>query len=522
MACVAGQPLVTLTGVTKRFGEVVANDHVSLAFHSGEVHALLGENGAGKSTLISLLAGVQRPDVGTILIDGATVMITSPSRALALGIGTVYQHSMLVPSLTVVENLLLGAAWFRRPNRRAAASRLAANNLGIVIDPDAITGNLSLGEQQQVEIIRALWRGSRLMVLDEPTAMLTQPGITQLIGIMRRLAGEGVGVVFITHKLDEALEAGDRVTVLRQGRVAGALGPDALRNSLAPALHAQITEMMFGAVDAATKPAPRICLRSTLPALEISNLTVAVPCRLPSLDHVSFAVGAGEIFGVAGVDGNGQRELAEAIAGQIRAEGQVRLCGADVSALDVAARYRLGLRYVTDDRLHEGSIGAFSVADNLLLKQIGAAPFWRHGMTQRRRIDAHATEVIATFDIRTPGPRTPIGRLSGGNIQKALLARELQGDARMVIYSKPTHGLDLRNILAARARISEAAARGIGTLLISTDLDEILALSDRIGVLSGGRLVGVVPNGPDARGAVGALMVGVASAPAPAKQPLPA
>ena len=510
------RPVVELRGVTKRFPGVVANDDVSLALHAGEVHVLLGENGAGKSTLISLLAGVQLPDSGTVLIDGTPTVIASPRRALALGIGTVYQHSMLVPTLTVAENLLLGAAWFRRPNRRAAAARLAADGaaFGIDIDPHAITGTLSLGEQQQVEIMRALWRGSRLIVLDEPTAMLTPRGIEQLIGIMRRLAGVGFGVVFITHKLDEALAAGDRVTVLRLGRVAGELSPEDLAGVPADVLRARITRLMFAEADATVASAARARPEPTAgaPVLEVHGLTVRAPGRPPLLDHVGFTVAAGEIFGIAGVDGNGQRELAEALAGQLRAEGSVRLDGIDVSLMDVAARHRAGLRYVTDDRLHEGTVGAFSVADNLVLKQIGAAPFWRHGIVRRGAVEAHATELIEAFDVRTPGPRTPIARLSGGNIQKAMLARELHGRARMVIYGKPTHGLDLRNIAAIRQRICDGAAQGMVTVLISTDLEEILELSDRIGVLLGGRLVGIVRNGPSARAAVTALMTGAVAA----------
>ena len=512
----ARRPIVELRGVTKRFPGVVANDDVSLALYAGEVHALLGENGAGKSTLISLLAGAQHPDSGAILIDGTPSAIASPRRALTLGIGTVYQHSMLVPTLTVAENLLLGAAWFRRPNRRATAVRLAADGaaFGIDIDPQAITGTLSLGEQQQVEIVRALWRGSRLIVLDEPTAMLTPRGIEQLIVIMRRLAGQGFGVVFITHKFDEALAARDRVTVLRQGRVAGALSPEELADMPRALLRARITRLMFAETDAAlpSAPAARTEAPAGVPALEVHDLTVRAPGRPPLLDHVGFTVAAGEIFGIAGVDGNGQRELAEALAGQLRAEGSVRLDGIDVSAMDVAGRYRAGLRYVTDDRLHEGTVGTFSVADNLVLKQIGAAPFWHYGIVRRGAVESHAAKLIEAFDVRTPGPRTPIARLSGGNIQKVLLARELHGRARMVIYSKPTHGLDLRNIAAIRHRIRDGAAQGMVTVLISTDIEEILDLSDRIGVLLGGRLVGIVRNGPSARASVAALMTGAAAA----------
>jgi general nucleoside transport system ATP-binding protein len=509
------RPLVELRGVTKRFPGVVANDNISLALHAGEVHVLLGENGAGKSTLIGLLAGVLRPDGGSILIDGAETTIGSPRRALALGIGTVYQHSMLVPTLTVAENLLLGAAWFRRPRRRVAAARLAGDGavFGIDVDATAVTGRLSLGEQQQVEILRALWRGGRLIVLDEPTAMLTPRGTEQLIAVMRRLAAEGFGVVFITHKLDEALAAGNRVTVLRQGRVAGGLSPADLHGAPREALRARITALMFGTTQARASAAPDRVLREPGgPVLRVRDLTVRAPGRPPLLDHVSFDVAAGEILGIAGVDGNGQRELAEVLAGQIDAEGSIRLDDAEVGTLDVAARHRAGLRYVTDDRLHEGTVGGFSIADNLLLKQIGAPPFWRHGVARRSAIDAHAARLIAAFDVRTPGPRTAIGTLSGGNIQKSLLARELHGTARMVVYSKPTHGLDLRNIAATRARIRDGAAAGIVTLLISTDLEEILELSDRIGVLLGGRLVGIVPNDQGARSRVAALMTSGAAA----------
>jgi ABC-type uncharacterized transport system ATPase subunit len=507
------QPLVELRGVTKRFPGVTANDDVSLMLHAGEVHVLLGENGAGKSTLIGLLAGVLRLDAGSILIDGTETVIGSPARALALGIGTVYQHSMLVPTLTVAENLLLGAAWFRRPRRRAAAARLAADgaSFGIRVDANAVTGRLSLGEQQQVEILRALWRGGRLIVLDEPTAMLTPRGIEELIAIMRRLAAEGFGVVFITHKLDEALAAGDRVTVLRQGRVAGGLAPEELRRAAREPLRARITGLMFA--DAETLPtAARLPRTPDRVALRVRGLVVRAPGRPPLLDHLTFDVAAGEIFGIAGVDGNGQRELAEALAGQIRAEGNITLDDADVSALGVAARHRAGLRYVTDDRLHEGTVAGFGIADNFLLKQIGAAPFWRQGIARRGTIEAHAARLIEAFDVRAPGPRAAIGTLSGGNVQKALLARELHGQARMIVYSKPTHGLDLRNINAVRRRVREGAAAGAVTVLISTDLEEILELSDRIGVLLGGRLVGVVPNDATARARVAALMTrGVAA-----------
>ncbi len=491
---------VALRAVTKRFPGVLANDAISLVVRAGEVHVLLGENGAGKSTLIGLLAGMQRPDEGDILVDGNPVRIGSPGHALSLGIGTVFQHNMLAPSLTVAENLLLGGAWWRRPRRRAMQARFSetCENFGIAIPLDAVVGDLSLGEQQQVEIIRALWRGGRVIILDEPTSMLTPRGIEELGAMMRRLAARGIGVVFITHKLAEALEYGDRVTVLRLGRVVGELAPEEKRALDRDSVTRRIIDMMFGVADA--RPASAAISAPTgQPVLAVRDLMIGGAA-------ISFDVAAGEVLGVAGIDGNGQKPLAEALAGQMAATGKVRLGGRELNGMDVAGRRRAGLRYVTDDRLGEGVVGAFSVALNLLLKQVGEAPFWRGGVVRGSAIMAHATDLVRLFDIRTPSVDTPIGRLSGGNIQKAVLARELTGGARAVVYSKPTYGLDVRNIAAARARIRAEAGGGVATLLISTDLDEVLDMSHRIAVMVRGRIVGIVRNGPAARAEIGRMM----------------
>jgi simple sugar transport system ATP-binding protein len=510
---------VAVRGVTKRFPGVLANDDVSFAIHAGEVHVLLGENGAGKSTLIGLLAGMQQPDSGTILIDGKPVRIGSPRHALRLGIGTVFQHNMLVPTLTVAENLLLGGAWWRRPRRRALDARLRETGaaFGIAVDPDAVVGGLSLGEQQQIEIVRALWRGGRVIVLDEPTAMLTPRGIEELGGMMRRLARGGIGVVFITHKLMEALDYGDRVTVLRLGRVVGEMTPDETRGLDRAAATRRIVDMMFGAGEpraAATVAARETAAPSPDAASppRVDALLEVEGLRLADVRDVSFSVAAGEILAIAGIDGNGQKPLAEAIAGQRPAAGRVRLGGRDLSRLGVGGRRRAGLRYVTDDRLGEGIAASMPVSLNLLLKQIGEAPFWRRGVIRPAAIAAHARALMRLFDIRAPSVATPIGRLSGGNIQKAVLARELTGGARAVIYSKPTHGLDVRNIAAARARIRDEARAGVATLLISTDLEEVLEIAHRIAVMTRGRLAGIVANGPGAREAVGRLLVGAANA----------
>ena len=500
-----------LSGITKRFPGVVANDDVTVELFPGEVHALLGENGAGKSTLIGMLAGVQRPDAGTISVRGEAVAITSPREAIRLGIGTVYQHATLVPNMTVAENLMLGQSWWRPMRRDAMLARLAEISvlLGVQTDPDAVAGTLSLGQQQQIEIMKALWRGERVLVLDEPTSMLTPQGVREFGEVVMRLRDAGLAIVFVTHKLNEVLEFGDRVSILKLGRLVGYIVPERLRAMTPGDATAQIIDMMFG-----REPKPNdISLRGAAPpdgavALTVEGLCTAPEARQQGLSDIGFALRVGEVFGIAGVDGNGQKQLAEALAGQLRASaGRVLLGGQDVTVLGVAGRQRLGLRYLTDDRLGEGTVGAYSVGLNLVLKQVGEAPFWRRGLTDEAAIQAHAESMITRYDIRTPSAETPIARLSGGNIQKALFGREMSNGPRVVIYNKPTYGLDLANIRLSRQRIREAADAGVAGLLISTELDELLELSDRIGVMYRGRLVGIVENGPDAGPRIGQLMV---------------
>ena len=508
-------PIVEFVGVTKRFPGVIANDAVDLAIRPGEIHILLGENGAGKSTLIGMLSGLQQPDEGAIRIDGRPQRIGSPRRALNLGIGTVFQHVMLVPSLSVVDNVAFGGPWWRRPDRATLARRLRDTNasIGVSLDPDAITGALSLGEQQQAEIVRALMRGSRLLVLDEATAMLTPKGVEELGALMRRLARRGLAIVFITHKLKEAFAFGDRISILRLGRKVGEIGPERLAAMDQDAMSAEVVRLMFGSnapMVAAAEHTPPPLRATGRRVLEVRDLAVDDPAV--NVVGIDLDVDEGEILGVAGIDGNGQKQLAEALAGQrTAAGGHIRLDGVALQRLDVGARRRLGLRYVTDDRLAEGTVGGFSVATNLVLKQIGEAPFWSRGIERREAIAAHARTLVASFDVRTPSVETPIARLSGGNIQKAILARELSGPAKAVIFAKPTYGLDVQNILATRRRIREAARNGIATILISTDLEELLELSDRIAVMSRGRLAGTLPNDRDARQRVGALMTGLSS-----------
>jgi simple sugar transport system ATP-binding protein len=498
----APQPLLELHGLGKRFAGILANDAIDLALYPGEVHALLGENGAGKSTLVSMLGGLLKPDAGSIRLDGSAIALASPATARTRGIGLVAQHPTLTPTLTVAENLVLGEGWgLRRPDRDAAAAWFAAQctAFGLAVDPSLPAGRLSLGEQQLVEILRALRQRSRVLLLDEPTAMLTQEGVGTLLAIMRRATADGAAVLFVTHKLDEALDVAARITVLRHGRVVGRFGPEQ------PADRGQVLGAMFGGRQATSLSPRKRGRKGDVAILSVQNLTLASP----ALNRISFSVDAGEIVGIAGIDGNGQTALAEILAGQRAADsGSIRLDGADIEGRGVAARQRLGLRYVTDDRLGEGTVGAFPVALNLLLKRIGDAPFWRHGLARPPAMAAHAEQMIRAHDIRAAGPWAPADTLSGGNVQRLLLARELDGAPRLVIYNKPTHGLDAVTQAATRQRILAQAEAGVAGLLISPDLDELLLLADRIFVMRDGRLYGPIAGGDGARHAAADLMAG--------------
>jgi len=533
----SGIPLIELIGITKRFPGVLANDNISLSIRRGEVHCLLGENGAGKSTLIGILGGMTVPDAGKIRIDGIETRIDSPRKALDLGIGTVYQHATLVPTLTVLENLILGNTKGAKLNEPEGLRRLdeLASILGADVDPYAIAGDLALDEQQVIEIIKALWKGKAALILDEPTSMLTPAGVAELANMLQRLKGSGLGIVFITHMLHEAIDMGDRVTVLRQGSVAGTIEPDELRSTGPELLRDRIVEIMFGEeatelsdvaemhVDAVDDQSDDASLEGDdpdgrarfagEPILKLDGVSLGPSQSSHGLHDVNLVIAEGEILGIAGVGGNGQKELAEVLAGQqsidrgrisMRRDGKL----VPIDRMGVHSRQQMGLRYLSDDRRGEAVVGTMSVAINLVLKRIGEAPFWKRQIIQPAEVQRNAEAAVRDFDIRTPSTNTNIGKLSGGNIQKVILARETTSDPRIVVYNKPTHGLDVRTSLAVRERIRQMAGEGVSAVVISNHLEELLDLCDRVAVLSKGHVVGIVEKGPNAEREIGDLMVG--------------
>jgi len=519
------QPVaIQFCGISKVFPGVRANDCVNLVVRRGEVHCLLGENGAGKSTLMNVLAGIYQPDEGSIRVDGEEVCIGCPRDSIRLGIGMVHQHSSLIPTFSVLENLMLGQGDGVRLSVKKAQEGLArlSSILGVEVDPDTEVQQLSLGQQQQVEIIKALWQGSKVLILDEPTSMLTPKGIEDLERVIMQLKDEGLAVIFITHKLHEAFTIGDCVSVLRQGRLEGTIDGRTMRAASPEELQRMVVDMMFpGEAESLANVAELRDLselggagrkaKQGAPMLELDEVLVAGNRGEIGVEEgLSLTLHAGEVLGIAGVDGNGQRPLAEAIAGQRKlAGGDIKLGGVSVRRLSIGARQRQGLRYVTDDRLNEGIVGSLSVAVNMVTKRIGMPPFWVRGRTQTGAIDANAQTLVGEYNIMTPSIHTHAGSLSGGNVQKVVLARELSHEPKVVVFNKPTYGLDVKTTTAVRARIRDLVDSGTaGALLISTDLEELLVLSDRIAVLSRGRLMGIVENKPGAEQEVGALMIG--------------
>jgi ABC-type uncharacterized transport system ATPase subunit len=497
-------PAVSMRGITKRFPGVVANEAVDFEAAIGEVHALLGENGAGKTTLMNVLTGLYRPDEGEIRLFGEPVQLHSPRDALEAGIGMVHQHFRLVEPFTVAQNLLLGLhtprLWLgARAGRRQV--REVAEALRMGIDPDARVWQLSVGEQQRVEIMKAVFRGSRILVLDEPTAVLTPQEADGLFETLRHMAREGHCVVVITHKLREVLAVADRITVLRGGRsVATVAKADATTRSLAG--------LMVGREVADARRVERSTPVGDA-TLVVEGISVVGDRGGLAVHDVSLEVGAGEIVGVAGVAGNGQRELAEAIYGMRALEaGEVRVDAKKLRAGDPRSAIAAGVAHVPEDRLGTGLAPGLSIAANVSLKRYRSAPVSKGPLLLVKRMRELATALIRRYDVHAPGPDTPARNLSGGNLQKLVLGREFDGSPRVLVAAQPTRGLDVGAIETVHGYLREAAANGVGVLLISEDLDEIRALADRVVVMYEGAIAGEVD--PETAGdeEIGLLMAG--------------
>jgi len=493
-------------GITKRFPGVLANDHVDLILHRGEILALLGENGAGKSTLMNMLYGLYHPDQGEIWIKSELVRLRSPHDAIARGIGMVHQHFQLVPVMTVAENVMLGAeisGFGGRLNHRAAEQRVRnlSQQFGLEVDPTAVIEDLPVGMQQRVEIIKALYRNAEILILDEPTAVLTPQESDELFRIMRELAQQGVSIIFITHKLREVLEVADRISVLRRGAVVGTTTPaESTREALA--------RMMVGRdvilqIDKGKARPQEVVLR-------VENLAVEDDRRQLAVKNVSFEVNGGQIVGIAGVQGNGQSELAEALTGLRRyTAGHVTLLGETMNAISPRRMVNMGAVHIPEDRHKHGLVLGYPVVDNMILTDYYRAPFSRGFLLDRASIQAYAERLVRQYDVRTPSIFVLASQLSGGNQQKLIVARELARKPKVIIANQPTRGLDVGSIEFIHRQIVAARDGGTGILLISAELDEIISLSDTILVMYRGQLVASVPAAEATREGLGLLMAGV-------------
>jgi len=495
--------LLELRGITKRFGPLVANDHIDLVIEPGQIHALLGENGAGKSTLMNVLFGLYEPDEGEIAVDGVPVKFRGPSDALAAGIGMVHQHFMLVPVFTVAESLVLGHEPMRGRFLDLETARKQVRELsarfGFDVDPDARIEDLPVGVQQRVEIIKAMARDAQVLILDEPTAVLTPQETDELIEIMRQLAAAGTSIVFITHKLREVRAVADVITVIRRGAVVGSAAPTADEPELASMMVGRAVMLDLDKTPA--QPGETV--------LAVRDLLVLDGAGTRVVDGVSFDLARGEILAIAGVQGNGQSELAETILGLMEPlRGSIRLEGTELVGKTVREILGHGVGFVPEDRSHDGLVGEFSVAENLVLDLIFDSRFRNPFGVDLAAVQANAEHRIEEYDIRTQGPGQPAGRLSGGNQQKVVVARELSRPLHLFIASQPTRGVDVGSIEFLHRRILQERDTGTPVILVSTELDEVSALADRIAVMYRGKIVGLVP-GDTPRDVLGLMMAGV-------------
>lgn len=496
-------PFIQMQGIVKRFPGVIANDHVDLTIYPGEIHALLGENGSGKSTLMSILDGLYQPNAGQIIIDGEERKFRSPRDAIACGIGMIHQHFKLVEPFTVAENITMGAQngdfWLSAEKIKQEIKNFGSK-YGLHVNPDAYVWQLSVGEKQRVEILRILYQGSRLLIMDEPTAVLTPPETAELFANLRRMTEQGCAVIFITHKLNEVMELADRVTVLRGGKVTGCLE----KSQLSPN---QLVQLMVGRELAARTQTIQPEIGSVL--LEVSQIEVLNDMGRPGLRSLSLSLREGEILGLAGVTGNGQRELAEAISGLRHIEkGSILLQGKDITNLNPSDILEQGVSYVPEDRLGVGLVPDLNIVENLLLKNYQQPNYSGRWLLHAKAIEDNAAALVKKYNVKTPSLHQPVKILSGGNLQRLLLAREIATAPRLMIVVYPARGLDIGATNDIHQLLLDLKAKHTAILLISEDLDELVALSDRIGVLFDGRIAGEFPANNVNLDELGLLMAG--------------
>ncbi|MFI3312264.1 MAG: ABC transporter ATP-binding protein [Eubacteriales bacterium] len=498
-------PVWEMRGITKGFPGVVANDGVDLTLYSGEIHALLGENGAGKSTLMNILTGIYTPDKGEIFHQGKQVRIKNPKTAVSMGIGMVHQHFKLIETLTVAENIFL-AAGRRCPamlNRKRMEDEIlkCSQTFNLAVDPSALVSQLSVGEQQRVEIVKQLFCGANLLILDEPTAVLTPLETEQLFGNLRKMTAMGKSVLFITHKLYEVTEYSNRITILRGGKsVATMLTKETPQEQM-------VTQMVGRHIE--KMPTERPVYEHPKAMLELKHITVKGRRGNHVLDDLSLTLQTGEIYGLAGVSGNGQRELTDVIIGLTRPNaGTITLDGQDMSKVSVAQACKKGIACIPEDRMETGLVGSMDMMENVILRRFQDQEFNRHGFLNRKAIQEKTMELVDTFAIKNAGIYRPVSLMSGGNLQKLLIAREISGLPKVIVAAYPVHGVDIGATESIHKILLEERKRGAAILLISEDLEELLEMSDRVGAICEGRIVGTIPIAEFTYEGVGLMMTG--------------